>query len=51
MNNLSDFQRWMLDAELRCDLVIAVGTSLCDTPSTAEALLFRGDGFVSPCQR
>lgn len=51
MNNLSDFQRWMLDAELRCYLVIAVGTSLCDTPSTAEALLFRGDGFVSPCQR
>ena len=34
-----NFQRWMLDAELRCDLVIAVGTSLCDTPSTAEALL------------
>jgi len=29
-------QRWMLDAELRCDLVLAVGTSLCDTPSTAE---------------
>ncbi|CAL1169550.1 unnamed protein product [Cladocopium goreaui] len=36
---------WMLDAELRCDLVLAVGTSLCDTPSTADRMV------VSPMER
>ncbi|CAJ1336554.1 unnamed protein product, partial [Effrenium voratum] len=30
---------WLLEAELRAQLVIAVGTSLCDTPSTADRLV------------
>ncbi|CAK9104356.1 NAD-dependent protein deacetylase Sirt7 (Regulatory protein SIR2 homolog 7) (SIR2-like protein 7) [Durusdinium trenchii] len=30
---------WLLDAELRAELVLAVGTSLCDTPSTADRLV------------
>jgi len=34
-----DLFGWMLDEELRADLVIAAGTSLCDTPSTADRVV------------
>eukprot|EP00927_Polykrikos_kofoidii_P049652 TRINITY_DN43689_c0_g1_i1.p1 TRINITY_DN43689_c0_g1~~TRINITY_DN43689_c0_g1_i1.p1 ORF type:complete len:734 (-),score=77.81 TRINITY_DN43689_c0_g1_i1:370-2535(-) len=34
-----DLFRWMLEEELRADLVIAVGTALCDTPSTADRVV------------
>eukprot|EP00746_Dinoflagellata_sp_MGD_P067683 gnl/MRDRNA2_/MRDRNA2_27941_c0_seq1.p1 gnl/MRDRNA2_/MRDRNA2_27941_c0~~gnl/MRDRNA2_/MRDRNA2_27941_c0_seq1.p1 ORF type:complete len:785 (+),score=152.94 gnl/MRDRNA2_/MRDRNA2_27941_c0_seq1:287-2356(+) len=40
-----DLFDWFLDTELRCDLCIAAGTSLCDTPSTADRLV------VSPALR
>lgn len=34
-----DLFDWFLDTELRCDLCVAVGTSLCDTPSTADRVV------------
>ncbi|CAE7203692.1 Sirt7, partial [Symbiodinium sp. CCMP2456] len=34
-----DLFAWLLEAEIRAQLVIAVGTSLCDTPSTADRLV------------
>lgn len=40
-----DLFDWFLDTELRCDLCVAAGTSLCDTPSTADRLV------VSPALR
>lgn len=41
----SDLFAWMLQQELLTELTVAVGTSLCDTPSTADRLV------VSAAQR